>query len=152
MSYQLVEQLQKKAIPVSQVCRVLQVSPSGYYAARIRGRQAPVVCAESVHLKAAFAASGRAYGSRRLCAALQKQGVAIGRHRVRTLMRANGLRPVWRRKFVHTTDSRHGLPVSPNVLARQFEQSLPDRAWVCDLTYIRTRSGWLYLAAVVGLP
>ena len=94
VSYQLVEQLQKKAVSVSQACRVLQVSPSSYYAARLRSRQAPVVCADSVHLKAAFAASGRAYGSRRLCAALQKQGVAIGRHRVRTLMRANGLRPV----------------------------------------------------------
>jgi putative transposase len=113
-----VEQLQKKAIPVSQACRVLQVSQSGYYAARIRSRQAPVACADSVHLKAVFAASGRAYGSHRLCAALQQQGVSIGRHRVRTLMRANGLHPVWRRKFVQTTDSRHGLPVSPNVLAR----------------------------------
>ena len=145
------EQLQKKAVSVSQACRVLQVSPSGYYAARLRSRQAPVVCADSVHLKAAFAASGRAYGSRRLCAALQQQGVTMGRHRVRTLMRANGLRPVWRRKFVHTTDSRHTLPVSPNVLARQFEQSKRDQAWVCDITYIRTRGGWLYLAAVLDL-
>ena len=151
MSYWLVEELQKKAVPVSQACRVLQVSQSGYYAARMRRRRAPVACAASVQLKAAFAASGRAYGSRRLCAALKKQGVTMGRHRVRTLMRANGLRPVWKRKFVHTTDSRHALAVSPNVLARQFEQPLPDRAWVCDLTYIRTRSGWLYLAAVLDL-
>jgi putative transposase len=134
VSYQLVEQLQKKAVSVSQACRVLQVSPSGYYAARLRRRQAPVACVDSVHLKAAFAASGRAYGSRRLCAALQQQGVTIGRHRVRTLMRVNGLRPVWRRKFVHTTDSRHSLAVSPNVLARQFEQPRRDRAWVCDIT------------------
>ena len=117
------------------------------------GRRAPRICADSVHLKAAFAASGRAYGSRRLCATLQQQGVTMGRHRVRTLMRANGLRPVWRRKFVHTTDSRHTLPVSPNVLERQFEQSKRDRAWVCDITYIRTRtrSSWLYLAAVLDL-
>ena len=151
MSYQLVEPLQHKAVPVSDACRVLQVSPSGYYAARMRSRRTPVACAASVQLKAAFAASGRAYGSRRLCAALQKQGVTMGRHRVRTLMRANGLRPVWKRKFVHTTDSRHGLPVAPNVLARQFEQPCLNRAWVCDITYIRTRSGWLYLAAVLDL-
>ena len=117
MSYRLVEQLQKKAVSVSQACRVLQVSQSGYYAARICSRQAPVACADSVHLKAAFAASGRAYGRRRLCAALQHQGLSIGRRRARTLMRANGLHPVWRRKFVHTTDSRHTMPVSPNVLA-----------------------------------
>jgi transposase InsO family protein len=102
-------------------------------------------------LKAAFAASGRAYGSRRLCAALQQQGLTIGRRPVRTLMRANGLHPVWRCKFVHTTDSRHTLAVSPNVLARHFEQPRRDRAWVCDLKYIRTRGGWLYLAAVLDL-
>jgi len=73
-----------------------------------------------VHLKAAFAASGRTYGNRRLCAALQSQGLTIGRYRVRSLMRANQLRSVWRRKFIHTTDSRHTLPVSGNVLDRQF--------------------------------
>ena len=151
MSYWLVEELQKKAVPVSQACRVLQVSQSGYYAARMRSRQAPRICADSVHLKATFAASGRTYGSRRLCAALQKQGVTIGRHRVRTLMRANGLRPVWKRKFMHTTDSLHTMPVSPNVLARQFDQPLPNQAWASDITYIRTRSGWLYLAAVLDL-
>jgi hypothetical protein len=149
VSYQLVEQLQKKAVSVTQACRVLQVSQSGYYAARMHRRRAPVACAASVQLKAAFAASGRAHGSRRLCAALKKQGVTMGRHRARTLMRAHGLRPVWKRKFMHTTDSRHGLAVSPSVLARQFDQPLPNRAGVCDITYIRTRtrSGWLYLAA-----
>ena len=74
------EHLQKKAVSVTQACRVLQVSQSGYYAARMRGRRVPRPCVDSVHLKAAFAASGRAYGSRRLCAALQKQGVTIGRN------------------------------------------------------------------------
>ena len=52
---------------------------------------------------------------------------------------------------MYTTDSRHDLSVSPNVLARQFDQPLPNQAWVCDITYIRTRSGWLYLAAVLDL-
>ena len=75
----------------------------------------------------------------------------MGRHRVCTLMRLNGLRSVWRRQFVHTSDSKHGLAKSPNVLVRQFEQALPNRVWVADVTYIRTCSGWLYLAAVLGL-
>ena len=75
----------------------------------------------------------------------------MGRHRVRILMQLNSLRPVWRRKFVHTTDSKHGLAVSPNVLDRQFEQALPNRVWVSAITYIRTKSGWLYLAAVLDL-
>lgn len=151
MSYQLIENLQKKAVPISQACRTLQVSRAGYYAA-VKRRQAPVTtCADSVHLKAAFAASGRTYGSRRLRTALQSRGITMGRHRIRSLMRANSLRPVWRRKFVHTTDSRHNLPVAGNVLARQFEQAAPNQAWVSDITYIRTRSGWLYLAAVLDL-
>ena len=157
MSYQLVEDLHKKASPkvaVSQSCRVLEVSRSGYYAnAAVRKLRTaePVVCAQSVHLKAAFAASKKAYGSRRLITCMAERGVAIGRHRIRTLMRLNGLRPVWRRKFVHTTDSKHSLAVSPNVLNRQFEQALPNQVWVADITYIRTRSGWLYLAAVLDL-
>ena len=157
MSYQLVEDLQKKAdpkVPVSQACRILQVSRSGYYAnaaARQQCLGAPVVCAASVHLKAAFAASHQAYGSRRLTTAMAGRGQAMGRHRVRTLMRLNGLRPVWRRKFVNTTNSKHTLAVSGNVLNRQFAQALPNQVWVCDITYIRTRSGWLYLAAVLDL-
>jgi putative transposase len=100
---------------------------------------------------AVFEASGRTYGSRRVSAALKCQGHEIGRHRARTLMKAGQMRPKWRRKFVHTTDSRHGLPVAANVLQRQFMPQLPNQAWVSDLTYIRTRSGWLYLAAVMDL-
>ena len=125
MSYQLVDNLQDKAVTVSQACRTLEVSRSGYYAAARRRSTAPVVCAASVHLKAAFAASGRTYGSRRLRTALHMRGVTIGRHRVRSLMRANGLRSVWKRKLIHTTDSKHTMPVSPNVLARQFNKPLP---------------------------
>jgi putative transposase len=64
-------------------------------------------------------------------------------------MRDHQLKPVWKRKFVHTTDSRPHLPVFDNVLNRQFEPVAPNRAWVADITYIRTRGGWLYLAAVL---
>jgi putative transposase len=157
VSYKLVEDLQKKActkVAVSQACRALEVSRSGYYASvAVQKRRVaePAVCAQSVHLKASFAASHNAYGSRRLRSAMAERGLTMGRHRVRTLMRLNGLHPVWRRKFVHTTDSKHGLAVSPNVLNRQFEQALPNQVWVADITYIRTKSGWLYLAAVLDL-
>ena len=159
MSYKLVEDLQKKAslkgaVTVSQACRTLGVSRSGYYAnvAAYKQRMAtPKVCAASVHIKAAFAASHKAYGSRRLRTAMAGRGLAMGRHRVRTLMQLNCLRPIWRRQFAHTTDSKHNMAVSSNVLNRQFEQALPNMVWVCDITYIRTRSGWLYLAAVLDL-
>lgn len=66
-------------------------------------------------------------------------------------MKGNLLTPKWRRKFVHTTHSKHGLPVAANVLDRQFNPGKPNEAWVSDLTYIRTRSGWMYLAAVMDL-
>ena len=179
MSYSLVERLQTKANPgkanardisvdsasedvspevsvitTGQACQALGVSRSGYYAhlaARKQRLTETVVCAASVHLKADFAASHKAYASRRLRTAMAKRGLPMGRHRVRTLMRQSGLRPVWRRKFVHTTDSKHTMAVSPNVLNRQFEQAVANLVWVCDITYIRTRSGWLYLAAVLDL-
>jgi putative transposase len=136
---------------VSQWCRVLDVSRSGFYTARQRQTRRRRDSLLSIQAKAAFEASGQSYGSRRLSAALKSQGLAVGRQRARTLMRSNGLRARWRRKFVHTTDSRHALPVAPNVLARQFNPDAPNRAWVCDMTYVRTRSGWLYLAVVLDL-
>ena len=151
MSHALIDDFKKKAVPVKQACCALGVSRSGYYSAAKASLVAPKVCSASVHLKAAFAASGRTYGSRRLCTALQSRGITIGRHRVRSLMRANQLRSVWRRKFIHTTDSKHTMPVAANVLDRRFARVLPNQAWVSDITYIRTRSGWLYLAAVLDL-
>jgi transposase InsO family protein len=151
MIYACIDQLQQKAEAVAPLCKVLGVSRSGYYAARQRAREPAKLCRVSTHLQAAFTASGRSYGSRRLRAVLQGQGIAVGRHRVRTLMRSQGLRPVWKRKFIHTTDSRHSLPIAENVLARQFEPTCANVAWVCDITYIRTQSGWLYLAAVLDL-
>ena len=150
MSYQLVRQLQTEAIAVKQSCRVLCVSRSGYYAAQHRAAK-PVLCKASVHLKAAFIASHQSYGSRRLVTAMQNQGIQIGRYKVRSLMRKAALKPVWQRKFIHTTDSKHGFPVAPNVLNRQFNPVAPNLAYVCDITYIRTGAGWLYLAIVLDL-
>jgi len=149
MIYKIVDQWQQKA-KVSQACRVLDVSRSGYYAARKRVKT-PLVCATTVHLKAAFNASQRSYGSRRLVSTLQGQDIKIGRYKVRRLMREAELKPVWKKKFVNTTDSNHDLPVAENILNRQFNPSKPNQAWTSDITYIRTRSGWLYLAAVMDL-
>ena len=151
MSFRLVEQLHQKAAPINQLCRVLEISRSGYYAASNLAQAQPTVCEASVHLKAAFAASGGAYGSRGLRTAITSRGVEIGLYRVRCLIRKHGLRSVWGRKFVHTTDSKHALPIAPNVLNREFNPTQPNQAWVDDITYIRTRCGWLYLAVVLDL-
>lgn len=150
MIHDVINQWAGKA-PVRHLCRLLQVSSSGYYASRKRRQRAAQVCAESAQVAAVFAASGATYGSRRVSADLKRAGVSVGRHRARTLMKANGLRPKWRPKFVHTTDSRHDLPIAPNLLNRQFNPAVPNCAWVSDMTYIRTRAGWLYVAIVLDL-
>ena len=137
---------------VSQACRLLEVSRSGYYAnaaAHQRRLGAPIVCAAGVHLKAAFAASHETYGSRMLRVALAGRGMVMGRHRVRTLVRLHGLRPVWRREFVYTTDSKHTMAYRSMCSTGSSPKPCLTRVWVCDLTYIRTHSGWLYLAAVL---
>lgn len=140
-----------KKANTAQCCRVFGVSRSGLYAARQRQRSTKSVSTLDVQAKAAFEASAQSYGSRRLSIALKEQGLAVGRYKARKLMRSNGLRARWRRKFTHTTDSGHNLPVAANVLDRQFTPEAPNQAWVCDITYVRTRSGWLYLAVVLEL-
>lgn len=150
MTYRLIDELQMKAVPVAQSCRVLDVSRSGFYEARQRVAK-PAVSRASVHVRAAFMASGQSYGSRRVVAALASQGLQVGRYKVRRLMRQERLKPVWKRKFVPTTDSRHGLSVAPNVLARQFNPAAPNVAYASDITYIRIGAGWLYLAVVLDL-
>jgi putative transposase len=109
------------------------VSRSGYYDARRPAK--PLLCKTSIHLKAAFTASHQSYGSRRLATALVAQGIQIGRCRVRRLMRQADLKPVWKRKFIHTTDSKHNLPVAANILDRHFNPGTPNLAWVSDITY-----------------
>ena len=157
MIYSVVTQVQQKA-NTRQACRALQVSRAGYYAARQRARQ-PAICVASAQVKAAFITNQCCYGSRRIVDELQSQDIAIGRYKVRRLMREAGLKPVWKRKFVNTTDSKHDLPVAENLLNRQFNPPQPNQAWTSDpstslrtgITYIRTRTGWLYLAAVMDL-
>jgi putative transposase len=134
VSYRVVAHLQQEAVSVSNACRVLQVSRSGYYAHR-RAMPSMKTLQEQTHVKAAFAASGASYGSRRVMHAVREQGVRLGRYRIRRLMREAGLRATWKRKFVSTTDSKHTLPVAENVLDRQFDVAEPNRAWTSDITY-----------------
>lgn len=133
------------------VCRLLGVSRSGFYEASKRAEAPASICPVAVQLNASFAASGGSYGSRPLRKALHAKGMEIGIYKIRRMMRANGLRSAWKRKFVHTTDSKHDLPIAENVLSRQFDPEAVNTAWVADITYIRTRSGWLYLAVVLDL-
>lgn len=135
-------------------CRVLKVSTSGYYAflkAPVGQRQTRR--AELVdHIKVVHEESRRVYGSPRVHKALLVKGVKRNRKTVARIMREEGIRSKVARKFkVRTTDSNHDHPVALNVLDRRFTAEKPDAAWLCDITYIPTGEGWLYLAGVLDL-
>ncbi|UYS81431.1 IS3 family transposase [Pseudomonas syringae] len=149
--HQLVHQLQRKAYPVARICRVLRISRSGFYEAHQRRQNPRPACPAAAMIKATFESTEQCYGSRRLVSVLRNEGVSIGRFKVRRLMKQQGLRPIWKRKFVHTTNSNHNFPVAENLLNRQFNPEAINQSWVADITYIRTRSGWVYLAAVMDL-
>lgn len=144
---------QQLEFPVQRICRVLGVSPSGYYAwlrrpasQREQDNQALLEKIRQIH-----AQSRKNYGSPRIHAALRQQGIACGRNRVARLMRRAGIRPAYVRRWVRTTRSDPRLPVAPNRLGRSFSAQRPNQKWVSDLTYIPTRQGWLFLAAVMDL-
>jgi transposase InsO family protein len=139
--------------PVRLLCEALEVSTAGYYAwrrrptgARQQRRDALVVQIRAIH------AEVRArYGSPRIHAELVARGQDCCVNTVAKLMRAHGIAAKTARQFRRTTDSDHGLPVAENLLGRQFDPGAPNEAWVADITYIPTREGWLYLAAVEDL-
>lgn len=136
------------------LCRVMEVSRSGYYAYLKRGAQAhgfPGRDRLLVAIKALAQRSRFSYGSRRITSHLRQQGYAVGRHAVRRLMRQAGVACRQRRRFRATTHSDARHPVAPNILNRQFNTSAPNQAWVADITAIATQQGWLYLACVLDL-
>jgi putative transposase len=136
---------------VRPMCRVLGVSPSGYYAWQYRpaSAQATADAALIAQIRAIHERSRGTYGAPRIHAELAAQGVHVGRKRVARLMRAAGLEGVSRRKrFATTTRDREARP-APDLVARQFQVDGPDRLWVADITYIPTWAGFLYLAVVL---
>jgi putative transposase len=139
-----------KEASVAKSCRLLGVKRSRYYGIKNRTVTGQI-CPVTVHVKAAFAASGQTYGSRPLVKALREQGIKVGIYKVRRLMKQNGLKSVWNKKFICTTDSNHNLPVADNILDRQFNPIAPNLIWVSDITYIKTKAGWVYLATVMDL-
>jgi putative transposase len=144
---------EKATWPVEVLCEVLGVSRSGFYAWRERP-PSPRALDDAqlvVDIKAAHKAGRGAYGSPRVLRALRKQGKYVGKKRVERLMRREGIVAKKRKKFCITTDSRHTDPVAPNVLLRDFDIARPNTAWVTDVTYVATREGWLYLAAILDL-
>jgi putative transposase len=144
---------QKKAFPISLLCRVLGVSRSGYY--KYLGRDPKEKMMREFPLFSKVRAIQKrakgSYGSRRMSRQLCKDGHQIGRHRAGSLMKKAGAEFRPRKKFRRTTDSGHKHPVAANLLSRQFEVDRPDRVWCADITYLWTLQGWLYLAVILDL-
>jgi putative transposase len=138
---------------VATSCRVLGVSPSGYYAWRHRplSDRARADVTMGAQVEAIHGQSRGTYGAPRVHAELQAEGVPVGRKRVARLMRAAGLQGVSRRKWVTTTRRDPAEHPAPDLVERAFVAPGPNRLWVADITYIPTWAGFLYLAVVLDV-
>ena len=152
MKYARIDELRQQH-PVAAMCRVLEVSESGYHAWRQRPPSARTQ--ENLRLeteiKAAHQRTRETYGPQRLQSDLADHGIPASVYRIKRIRRRLGLRCKQKRKFKATTNSSHALPLAPNLLDRQFAVAAPDRAWVSDITYVATDEGWLYLAGIKDL-
>ena len=135
------------------MCRVLGVSPSGYYAWRSRTQSARARRDEELReaIRAIHEASRGTYGVPRVHAELAAQGCRVSRKRVARLMREAGLAGVSRRRGVRTTCADSSHRAAPDRVERQFQAEAPDRIWVADITYVPTWAGFLYLAVVLDV-
>ena len=142
--------------PVTMMCRVLEVSRAGFYAALGRA-PSERSCARKrllLEIQSVYTEKKRRYGSPRVYGELRDREIRCSENQVALLMREAGLRARKRRAFRVTTKSQHDQEVTKNVLDRKFsplDHPAVDRAWVADITYIPTRAGWLYLAIVLDL-
>ena len=143
----------RKKYPVAALCRVLKVSESGYYAwaTRLPSPRNRENARLEQEIQAAHQRTRGTYGPSRLQRDLADYGIFVGIGRIKRIRRKLGLRCKQKRKFKATTNSKHTLPVAPNLLAREFTVSVPNQAWVSDITYIPTAEGWLYLAGIKDL-
>ena len=145
---------EKASFKISELCRALDVSPSGYHAWRHRPESARARRDRQlkVLVRTSFTASKHRYGSPRIQRDLVEQGESVSRKRVIRLMQLDGLRARARKRFICTTNSDHHLPVAANLLDRQFRAEAPNQRWVGDTTEFKIgESGKLYLAAILDL-
>lgn len=155
MKYAFIER-HRRLWPISVQCRVLGVSVAGYhehFVRRASGAQRRHLSDDAllVHIKAIYAESRGGYGWPRIWKELLARGIRVGKQRIQKLMQRHGIRAKGKRRFKVTTDSNHNMPISANLLNREFTVDAPDRVWVGDITYIATDEGWLFLAVVIDL-
>lgn len=144
----------RSTFTVGAMSRLLEVSRSGFYdwCKRRVCRRTLTDLKLMVELLKIFSESGRTYGRPRLLAAMRRLGHRISGKRVGKLMKMAGIVPVSLKRFrVRTTDSEHALPISANLVRRNFRAAGPNQIWVSDITYVRTRRGWGYLCVILDL-
>lgn len=138
---------------VAGLCRVLRVSRSGYYAWRDRPPSAREQADQRLleEIRRVHHTHYEAYGALKTWRALNGQGIACGKHRVARLRSAAGIEAKRKRRFRIITEHHHTSAAAPDLIERCFRVDQPDQAWVGDMTFIRTRQGWLYLAMLLDL-
>lgn len=146
-------QAEKANFPVTMMCRILQVGRSGFYAwcFRPQSLRAKDDRRLKVQIRASHEASKRRYGSPRIHKDLKADGEQVSRKRVARLMKEEGIVGRKKKRFIRTTDSKHHLPVAPNILEREFTAEKPNQRWVGDISYLRTIEGWMFLAVLIDL-
>jgi transposase InsO family protein len=152
MRFQFIED-HRDEFPVTRMCKVLNVSPSGYYAWRKRPVSKREMANQELYkkIKAVYNENHEVYGSPRIYRALKRQGVFCSENRVARLMRLRDLKANQSKCYKATTKRNKAHPVAPNLLKRDFVADRPNQKWLTDITYIPTQEGWLYLAVVLDL-
>ena len=152
MRYAWIEE-HRDAYPAARMCRLLNVSRTGYLQWRTRppSDRALANAALDAQVAVIHAEARQSYGRPRIVRVLQAQGKSVGHERVRRSLLRQALRPVYRKPYRVTTDSTHAKPIVANILDRRFDGWGINQAWAADLTYIATDEGWLYLACVLDL-
>ena len=135
------------------MCKTLKVSKSGYYywckrSISKREKENNKLLQE---ILAIYDRSNGTYGSPRIQEELYHLGYKVSRPRVARIMKKNNIQSKVRKKWIVTTDSKHNNPIAPNLLNRNFTVDSPAQVWVSDLTYLKTKEGWLYLTVVIDL-
>ena len=136
------------------MCRVICVSESGYRAWKRGGKPERKRLTDAqmlVLIQAIHVEFKGAYGSPRMFRELRARGYPASKERVERLMQENDIKAKHKRRFKVTTDSKHNLPIAPNLLDRNFTPEAPNQVWTSDITYLWTDEGWLYLAIVLDL-
>ena len=145
--------MHQKAWPITLMCRVQEVSKTGYYdwGKRCPGVRAASNQALDEHIREVFNQHKGRYGSPRIADELNDRDIPCSENRVARRMQTLALQAVQAKKFKVTTDAEHDKPVAPDLLQQDFSAEEANRKWVSDITYIWTREGWMYLAVAMNL-